>query len=100
MTTFTATDWLEFARMAGFHPMVVGYIETYPNALTTMTTSPRSWELVSDLLKSEKINDLDMFRGVLGDGTIRFIAYIMVQQIDPTTDVDVISQALHTIMSS
>jgi len=54
-----AKDWLDWAYEAGIHPWVIEYIQTRPDHLWTQPskteetfTTPRSWHMLSDALKS------------------------------------------------
>lgn len=59
-------DWLEWAYNAGIHPWVIKYIQSRPDHLHQLPpkheepfSSPRSWHILSDALKSYNGNSTD-----------------------------------------
>jgi hypothetical protein len=57
-------DWIEWARDAQIHPMVIQFIQERPNALwsqphkdQTPFSTPRTWHMLSDAMKSLGIVD-------------------------------------------
>ncbi len=73
-------SWKSWAVRAGIHPKVVGYLSTHPNRLFGFDPStedlafatPRSWEMVSNLLNlvSEDVKKMfAMVAGLIGIGT-------------------------------
>lgn len=93
-------DWLPWARAAGVHPAVTGFLRAKPANLFDMSgdvergwPSPRSWERVSDLLHSWAERPLPasaratMLVGLLGPGTGReFAAWL--RQADALPDAE------------
>jgi hypothetical protein len=77
-------DWRKWAIDRGLHPLVLGFLSTRPELLFSMKTvdrgfpTPRSWEMVSDLLatlESAK-NAQDIILGSVGEAaSIEFMAY-------------------------
>lgn len=72
-------DWLVWAISADIHPYVIGYLESYqqnlfnfdPKTFSRGFRTPRSWEFVSDILKSaEKENTSKKTLNVLVCGCI------------------------------
>ena len=72
-------DWKKWAIEKNIHPMVMGYLAFMPNHLNTFNSSndalafatPRSWEMVSNLLNyvSEDIDDIyHEVCGLVGSG--------------------------------
>ncbi|HEY3320179.1 MAG TPA: MoxR family ATPase [Planctomycetota bacterium] len=58
-----AKDWLDWARANGIHPEIMEYIRQYPDQLFTSPpktqepfSTPRSWHMLSDCLKSYGAN--------------------------------------------
>ena len=77
-------DWREWAGNASIHPTVVGFLSTRrelllaPSATETAFPSPRSWEMVSDVIRSfGDINRCkDVLRGIVGEGaSVELLAY-------------------------
>lgn len=45
-------EWLEWARNAGIHASVIGYVESDPSVFDAAESNPRAWTYISDLLKA------------------------------------------------
>ena len=69
-------DWRSWAVPRGISPLVIGFISTRPELLHTMDNpergfpTPRSWEMVSDILKAHEGATLmdDLVCGIIGEG--------------------------------
>jgi len=68
-------DWLEWARESDIHPLVIEYIQNRPDHLWSAPpkheepfSSPRSWHMLSDLLK-------EYGKGIPSDETLLVLAY-------------------------
>lgn len=69
-------DWMEWAYQAEVHPLVIEYLENRPDHLWVQPpkheqtfSTPRSWHMLSDLLKEYKDFDNEVL-GILAMGTI------------------------------
>ena len=77
-------DWRKWAVDSDIHPLVLGFLSTRQELLFNMEKAekgfptPRSWEMVSDLLRSFGVakDAQDILVGTVGEGaSIEFIAY-------------------------
>lgn len=77
-------DWRDWAVVNKMHPLVVGFLSTRRELLFNMDKpdkpfpTPRSWEIVSDILSSQdSFKDCqDIILGVVGEGAMmEFIGY-------------------------
>ena len=77
-------DWRDWAVVNKMHPLVVGFLSTRRELLVNMDKpdkpfpTPRSWEIVSDILSSQdSFKDCqDIILGVVGEGAMmEFIGY-------------------------
>jgi hypothetical protein len=77
-------DWRDWAVVNKMHPLVVGFLSTRRELLFNMEKpdkpfpTPRSWEMVSDILNSQdSFKDCqDIILGVVGEGAMmEFIGY-------------------------
>jgi MoxR-like ATPase len=77
-------DWRKWAVDSDIHPLVLGFLSTRQELLFNMEKAekgfptPRSWEMVSDLLRSFGVakDAQDILIGTVGEGaSIEFIAY-------------------------
>ena len=77
-------DWRDWAVVNKMHPLVVGFLSTRRELLFNMDKpdkpfpTPRSWEMVSDILSSQdSFKDCqDIILGVVGEGAMmEFIGY-------------------------
>lgn len=77
-------DWAEWATVNKIHPLVIGFIRFRREMLFDMNNhdrafpTPRSWEMVSDTLKTfGDFNDIeDVIIGIVGEGaSIEFLAF-------------------------
>jgi hypothetical protein len=77
-------DWRDWAVVNKMHPLVVGFLSTRRELLFNMEKpdkpfpTPRSWEMVSDILSSQdSFKDCqDIILGVVGEGAMmEFIGY-------------------------
>jgi len=79
-----ANDWREWAIESKINPLVLGFIGIRPELLmgnpgeTVAYPTPRSWEMVSDIIKAHgSINDCsDVIPGIVGEAAaIEFLGY-------------------------
>jgi midasin (ATPase involved in ribosome maturation) len=77
-------DWSAWAIKKGIHPLVLGFLTLRQELLFNMSgndkafPSPRSWEMVSDVIKQigNTNNSHDIILGIVGEGaTTEFLAY-------------------------
>lgn len=78
-------DWLEWAIRRGVHPLVTGFLSFRPALLMVKKAAgeqafatPRTWEMVSDLLGDQEVAVAlrDVLAGVVGGGPAsEFLAY-------------------------
>lgn len=77
-------DWKTWAIKNDIHPLVLGFLSTRQELLFNMDhpdrgfPTPRSWEMVSDILKKlgSADNSQDFFLGIIGEAAaIEFMAY-------------------------
>jgi MoxR-like ATPase len=77
-------DWRKWAVDSDIHPLVLGFLSTRQELLFNMEKAekgfptPRSWEMVSDLLRAVGLakDAQDILVGTIGEGAaIEFIAY-------------------------
>ena len=77
-------DWAEWATINNIHPLVIGFIRLRREMLFDMSNhhrafpTPRSWEMVSDTLKTfGNFKDIeDVINGIVGEGaSIEFLAF-------------------------
>ena len=69
-------SWQDWAVRAGVHPLVTAFIRFKPKLLwhakdgETAFASPRSWEMLSDVVKSfgDPLAVRDIMRGIVGEG--------------------------------
>ncbi|MDA9260914.1 MoxR family ATPase [Puniceicoccaceae bacterium] len=78
-------DWRTWAIDRGIHPHVVSFLSTRQELLFNMDNTtrgfptPRSWEMVSDILETSKDNGSvqDIILGAIGEAaTIEFVGYL------------------------
>jgi MoxR-like ATPase len=76
-------EWARWAVEAGVHPLIIAYLRSQPQDLSTFNeavkhnqkafATPRSWHLLSDVLKTVDTNDEDtrflLASGMIGEGT-------------------------------
>ena len=82
-----SSTWLAWANKSNIDYRVIGYINTFPNDLQvfnpevvdTTYPCPRTWEMVSKLLKKiTNINEdwvADLLQGTIGGSYLKFLAY-------------------------
>jgi len=78
-------DWSEWAVRSGVHYLVVGFLNLRPNLLSTpyagqdAFATPRSWEMLSDLLRQDDSDPAaytDIINGIVGEGAAsEFLTY-------------------------
>jgi hypothetical protein len=78
-------DWSEWAVRSGVHYLVVGFLNLRPNLLSTpyagqdAFATPRSWEMLSDLLIQDDADPAaytDIINGIVGEGAAsEFLTY-------------------------
>jgi hypothetical protein len=78
-------DWSDWAIRKGVHYLVIGFLNTRPNLLSQAYAgqdafaTPRSWEMLSDLLlqdDSDPGSYTDIIKGIVGEGACtEFITY-------------------------
>lgn len=89
-------DWLDWAVKNGVHPMVMAFLKMYPELLHQFDEkknprcfpTPRTWEMVSDLLKNGFIFGLEeLIAGTVGEGVAtQFLAFMNLYTEIPKID--------------
>lgn len=100
-------DWLEWAATAGIDYRITSYINfkkgnlyTFKPEVTEPYASPRTWEMVSKVIKDESEPSTLLLSSLIGEGVAReFVAYTKLYQDIPTLEQIVDSPATTPIPS-